>query len=70
MMMVWLEYSVFQILLFLLSACLVTGLPLAAEFAHRRERPQPVGLDQIQTRLTNDMFRNGEYGHPSDARVA
>jgi hypothetical protein len=34
----WLEYSIFPVLLFFLSACLVTGLPLAAEFVHRRER--------------------------------
>lgn len=34
----WLEYAIFPTLLFFLSACLVTGLPLAAEFLHWRER--------------------------------
>ena len=42
----WLEYAIFPILLFFLSACLVTGLPLAAEFLRWREHRRhevPVG---------------------------
>jgi hypothetical protein len=34
----WLEYAIFPILLFFLGVCLVTGLPLAAEYLHWRER--------------------------------
>jgi hypothetical protein len=33
----WLEYAVFPVLLFFLSACLVTGLPVASEILHRRQ---------------------------------
>jgi hypothetical protein len=38
MSLFWLEYAIFPVVLFFLGVCLVTGLPLAAEYLHWRER--------------------------------